>query len=96
MTKTKKTDAAVEQVDNNDLEFKISQDEMDQLLQINDFINETKSQQNSLVSEIRSAILDSAKLKLSEWKSLRNSLSEIEELIPHIDLIIKLKTDTEI
>ena len=92
MAKTKKTEIA----NQNEIEFEISQDEMDQLLQINDFINETKSQQNSLVSEIRSAILDSAKLKLSEWKSLRNSLSEIEELIPHIDLIIKLKTDTEI
>ena len=87
MTKTKK--------ENNEIEFNISQDEIDQLLQINDFINEAKNQQTSLKSEIRSAILDSGKLKLTEWKSLRDGLSEIEELIPHIDLIIKLKTQAE-
>ncbi len=78
-----------------DGEFSISQDEIDQLLQINDFISSTKNEQRSLVSEIRSAILDSGKLKLTEWKSLRSRLSDIEELIPHIDLIIKLKSKEE-
>ncbi len=79
----------------DDGSFAISQDEMDQLLQINDFISETNDKQRSLVSEIKSAILDSGKLKLSEWKSLRVRLSEIEVLIPHIDLIINLKSQED-
>lgn len=78
-----------------DGEFSISQDEIDQLLQINDFISSTKNEQRSLVSEIKSAILDSGQLKLTEWKSLRSRLCDIEELIPHIDLIIKLKSQEE-
>ena len=75
--------------------FELSQDEVDELLKINDFINETKDRQKTLVSEIREAILDSGRLKLEEWKSLRTRLRDIEELIPHIDLIIKLKTNAE-
>ncbi len=69
----------------------LSQDEVNDLLTINGFINE-KSAQKSLIDEIKDALLDSGRLELSEWKSLRARLREIEELIPHIDLIINLKT----
>jgi len=75
--------------------FEISQDEIDNLLQINDFIGSTNKEQTNLVTEIKAAILDSGKLKLNEWKSLRKKLNEIEELIPHIDLLIKLKAQDE-
>jgi len=71
----------------------ISQNEIDELLTIADFIDskdENKSD-HSLVEEIKSAILDSGKLSLREWSALRKKLLEIEELIPHIDLIIRLK-----
>lgn len=72
----------------------LSQDEINDLLTINGFISEGK-EQKSLIDEIRSAILDSGKLQLAEWKSLRTRLKEIEKLIPHIDLIIELKQKTE-
>jgi hypothetical protein len=68
----------------------LSQDEVNDLLTINGFIS-AKTEQKSLIDEIKDAILDSGKLELSEWKSLRARLKEIEELIPHIDLIIQLK-----
>ena len=67
----------------------ISQDDIDSLLRINEFIE--TDDQNSLVEELKQAILDSGKLELHQWQSLREHLAEIEELIPHIDLIIKLK-----
>lgn len=69
----------------------LSQEEVNQLLTINGFINE-KNAQKSLIDEIKDALLDSGRLELSEWKSLRARLREIEILIPHIDLIIDLKT----
>jgi hypothetical protein len=69
----------------------LSQEEVNDLLTINGFINE-KSAQKSLIDEIKDALLDSGRLELSEWKSLRARLREIEVLIPHIDLIIDLKT----
>lgn len=69
----------------------ISQDELDNLLHINEFIEQKKN--DSLVSEIKQAILDSGKLELQQWDSLRDHIREIEELIPHIDLIIKLKKE---
>lgn len=68
----------------------ISQDEINQLLTINGFIDEGRGEV-SLINEIQDAILNSGKLSLREWRSLRNRLKEIEELIPHIDLIISLK-----
>jgi len=71
-----------------ELEF-ISQEDLDELLRINEFIGQ--KDENSLVSEIQSAILDSGKLELSQWQALRDHIREIEELIPHIDLIIQLK-----
>ena len=70
----------------------ISQEELDNLLHINELIG-TDREQRSLIDELKKAILDSGKLQLSEWKSLRKKLSEIEQLIPHIDLIISLKED---
>ncbi len=69
----------------------ISQDELNNLLQLNEFIEEQKN--HALVSEIKKAILDSGKLQLGQWESLRAHIREIEELIPHIDLIIKLKKE---
>jgi hypothetical protein len=70
----------------------ISQDDIDSLLRINEFIEPDDN--NSLVEELKQAILDSGKLELHQWQSLRNHLLEIEELIPHIDLIIKLKKES--
>ncbi len=67
----------------------ISQADIDNLLHINEFIEQ--QQNDSLVSELKQAILNSGKLELSQWQALRSHIQEIEELIPHIDLIIKLK-----
>jgi len=69
----------------------ISQADLDDLLRINEFIEQ--KDENSLVSELKQAILDSGKLELKQWQALRDHLKEIEELIPHIDLIIKLKKE---
>ncbi|WP_206484515.1 hypothetical protein [Thalassotalea sp. G2M2-11] len=69
----------------------LSQKDLDDLLRINEFIEQ--KDENSLVSELKRAILDSGKLELVQWESLRNHIREIEELIPHIDLIIKLKKE---
>jgi hypothetical protein len=69
----------------------ISQSELDNLLRINEFIEQVD--ENSLISELKLAILDSGKLELTQWRSLRDHIREIEELIPHIDLIIKLKKE---
>ncbi|TWX47846.1 hypothetical protein [Colwellia hornerae] len=74
----------------SDIEI-ISQAELDNLLRINEFIEQVD--ENSLVSELKLAILDSGKLELTQWQSLRDHIREIEELIPHIDLIIKLKKE---
>jgi hypothetical protein len=73
----------------------LSQDEVNDLLTIQGFINEF-SDNKSLIDEIKDAILDSGKLDLSKWKSLRSRLKEIERLIPHIDLIIELKQKAEL
>ncbi len=69
----------------------LSQADLDDLLRINEFIEQ--KDENSLVSEVKRAILDSGKLEINQWESLRAHIREIEELIPHIDLIIKLKKD---
>ena len=69
----------------------ISQADLDNLLRINEFIEQHDN--HSLVSELKRAILDSGKLELQQWRLLRVQLREIEELIPHIDLIIKLKKE---
>lgn len=77
----------------NDQEKKnlISQEEINDLLTLGGFISDT-TEKKSLIDEIKDALLDSGKLSLREWKSLRARLHEIEDLIPHIDLIIKLKS----
>jgi hypothetical protein len=79
------TDANLEQI--------ISQEEMNKLLRIDEFIKQ--SDESSLISELKKAILDSGKLELEQWRSLRAQLLQIEELIPHIDLIIKLKQEKQ-
>ena len=71
----------------------ISQEEIDKLLRIDEFIHQNGQQ--SLLSELKKAILDSGKLKLQQWQLLRDQLAEIEELIPHIDLIIKLMNERD-
>ena len=69
----------------------ISQQDLDNLLHLNEFIEQ--HDQHSLVAELKRAILDSGKLELKQWRLLREQLGEVEELIPHIDLIIKLKKE---
>lgn len=71
----------------------LSQEEVDSLL--SSLITEEVDAQRNLIQEIHEAILDSGRLQLSEWISLRKKLQEIEELIPHIDLLIKLKSKQE-
>lgn len=73
----------------------VSQAEMDELLNIHDLIEGKRETQRSLIDEIKEAILDSGRLKLEEWRSLRERIREIEGLIPHMDLIIKLKEAQE-
>ena len=72
----------------------LSQEEVNELLTINGFIRE-RGEKRSLIDEIKDAILDSGKLQLAEWKSLRARLKEIERLVPHIDLIVELKQKAE-
>lgn len=72
----------------------ITQQEIDELLAIHELIRTDESGEKSLIDEIKDAILDSAKLTLAQWRSLRDRIREIEILIPHIDLIIELK-DTD-
>ena len=71
----------------------ISQKDLDELLHINEFIEQQS--ENSLVGELKKAILDSGKLELAQWESLREHINEIETLIPHIELIIKLKKENK-
>lgn len=72
----------------------LSQADLDDLLRINEFIEQ--HDEKSLVSELKMAILDSGKLELEQWQQLRSQIMEIEQLIPHIDLIIKLKLESNI
>lgn len=74
-----------------DISNLLSQADIDELIQIQDFLGSKKSATRSMITEIRSAILDSGRLRLDEWRGLRNGLRELEELIPVIDMIIKLK-----
>jgi len=74
----------------------ISQEEIDELLAIHDLISSgEKPESKSLIGEIKDAILDSARLTLDQWRSLRQRIKEIELLIPHMDLIIQLKEAQE-
>ena len=77
----------------------ISQEEMDELMRIHDLIGggdkESKTKTVSLIDEIKNAILDSGRLTLDEWRSLRQRILEIEKLSSHIDLIIQLREQKE-
>lgn len=76
----------------------ITQSEVDEMLRIHEIIKPSTDggpKSPSLLDEIKNAILDSGKLKLDEWKSLRDKIREIEELIPHMDMIIRLKEQQE-
>lgn len=71
----------------------IDQNELDQLLHLSGFLTEdVPGGKKSIIDEIQDAMLDSGKLSLREWRALRERLREIERLIPHIDLIIHLKS----
>ena len=72
----------------------LTQNEINDLLAINSLIDEKKNNR-SLVDEIKFALLNSGKLSLKEWKSLRERLREIETLIPHIDMIVQLKIESK-
>lgn len=74
-------------------EFLLTQDEMDTLL--SGFVAEDDANHENLIDEIYEAILDSGKLSLMQWVKLRERLRQIEELVPHIDLIIRLKSKNE-
>ncbi len=71
----------------------LSQSEIDNLLSISGLTQEAGGDNVSLVDQIKEAVLDSGRLNLNEWSALRDRLKEIEQLIPHIDLIIKLKQE---
>ncbi len=73
--------------------FEISQEDMNNLLE--SFVSEEDGSHESLIEEIHEAILDSGRLSLMQWVSLREKLREIETLIPHIDLLIRLKSKVE-
>lgn len=73
----------------------ISQEEVDVLLNIHELIEGQPESQRSLIDEIKDAILDSGKLTLEEWTSLRERIREIEALVPHMDLIINLKSSQD-
>jgi hypothetical protein len=69
----------------------VSQEEIDQLLRLSGFLANESGTGRSLIDEIEDAILDSGKLSLQEWMTLRLRLKEVERLAPHIDLIIALR-----
>lgn len=71
----------------------LSQEQIDQLLAIQDLIRDEVGVRKNLVDEIKDAILDSGRLSLADWVALRERLTEIERLIPHIDLVIRLKQE---
>lgn len=69
----------------------LGQEEIDRLLVLNGFLEEDGVAHRSMLDEIESAILDSGKLSIPQWTTLRTRLREVERLAPHIDLIIALK-----
>ncbi len=80
---------------NKKIEEIINQDEIDNLLRVANFVKKSSKSKHNFIGEIKAAVLDSGKLNIDEWKSLRSGLKEMEELIPHIDLIIKLKEEID-
>ena len=71
----------------------LSQQEVDNMLHINTLLESRQDGANSLVGDLKRAILNSGKLDLGQWKRLREQLMEIESYIPHIDLIVRLKEE---
>jgi len=71
----------------------ISQSELDKLLHLDEVMEQSNN--NPFIKELKQAILDPSRLKLFQWHSLRNQIHEIEALVPHIDLIIKLKKENK-
>lgn len=71
----------------------LDQSDIEDLFKLNDFIQSRQDKNHSLLEEIKRCILDSGKLSLTEWEALRDNLREIEEFIPMIDLIIRLKLE---
>ena len=71
----------------------LSQQEVDNMLHINTLLESRQNGANSLVGDLKRAILNSGKLDLGQWKRLREQLMEIEAYIPHIDLIVRLKEE---
>lgn len=69
----------------------VSQEEIDRLLRLSGFLADDDGIHRSLIDEIEEAILDSGKLSLPEWITLRSRLREVERLAPTIDLMISLK-----
>jgi hypothetical protein len=97
-TKKDKVEAAKPEVsDDNaiDENMLLSQADIDSVLTL--FVSDdgNNNSKQMLIDEIHSAILDSGRLTLAQWVNLRKKLSEIELLIPHIDLIIRLKGKKE-
>jgi len=73
----------------------LSQDDIDHLIHLDEFINSKKGATRQLIREMRSVILDSGKLSLEQWRVLREGMTQIEELLPVMDMIIRLKADSE-
>lgn len=73
----------------------LDQSDIEQLFKLNEFIQSREDKKHSLLEEIKRCILDSGKLSLAEWESLRQNLREIENVIPTIDVIISLKREQE-
>ncbi|WDE06796.1 hypothetical protein SG34_007805 [Thalassomonas viridans] len=71
----------------------ISQSELDKLLHLDEVMEQSNN--NPFIKELKQAILAPGKLKLFQWHSLRSQIHEIEALVPHIDLIIKLKKENK-
>lgn len=85
----------IEEDDPVDSSLLITQAEIDSVLTSFVSDDDDTSNKQSLLEEIHSAILDSGRLTLVQWMNLRKKLREIETLIPHIDLIIRLKSKRE-
>lgn len=71
----------------------LDQSDIEELFKLSEFIQSRKDKNNSLLQEIKRCILDSGKLSGLEWEQLRDNLRDIEQMIPTIDLIIKLKSE---
>jgi hypothetical protein len=46
---------------------------------------------NRIIAQFYDAILDPNEFSLEEWIGIQESISEIEKLAPHIELIVRLR-----